>query len=80
LHKKKLKPLQGGAVRLLAVKTVSKAYLAFIVNLSLLFVGCEETDIGMATQAGIDAIRAVTLNDEQVKRLAVDVAKQSAEQ
>ena len=39
--------------------------------------GCEETDIGTATQAGIEAIRAVTLDDEQVKRLAARISSQS---
>ena len=41
------------------------------------FTGCEETDIGTATQAGIEAIRAVTLDDEQVKRLASRLSNQS---
>jgi metalloprotease len=31
----------------------------------------------MVTQAGIEAVRAVTLDDEEVKRLAVEISKQS---
>ncbi|WP_373500304.1 M48 family metalloprotease [Desulfococcus sp.] len=43
----------------------------------MLITGCEETDVGMAIQAGADALRAATLKDEDVKRLAVEVARQS---
>jgi putative metalloprotease len=56
---------------------MNKALLTFTAILCLFFVGCEDTDIGMATQAGIDAVKAVTLDDEELKRLAVDVSEQS---
>lgn len=39
--------------------------------------GCEDTDIGMATQAGVEALRAVTLDDEDVRRLSLAVSRQS---
>ena len=32
--------------------------------------GCEETDLFLATEAGVDAVKAVTLSDEQVRRLS----------
>ena len=54
-----------------------RAYLALIVILSLFSVGCEDTDVGMALQAGADAVRAVTLDDEDIQRLSVEVARQS---
>ena len=38
--------------------------------IGLLVTGCEDTDIGLATQAGVDAVRAVTLDDDDVRRLA----------
>jgi hypothetical protein len=34
--------------------------------IDLLLAGCEDTDIGMASQAGIKAVRAVTLDDEEL--------------
>ncbi|MCF8079939.1 MAG: M48 family metallopeptidase [Desulfobacterales bacterium] len=43
----------------------------------LLLVGCEDTDIGMATQAGVDALRAATLDDQDVRRLSLAVSRQS---
>lgn len=55
---------------------MARAYPAFIVILSLFSVGCEDANVGMALQAGADAIRAV-LDDEDVRRLAVGVAPQS---
>jgi putative metalloprotease len=56
---------------------MARAYLALIVILSFFSVGCEDTDVGMALQAGADAVRAVTLDDEDVQRLADEVAQQS---
>jgi putative metalloprotease len=44
--------------------------------LGLLLAGCEDTDIGLATQAGIEAVKAVTLDDEDVQRLAAAVSAQ----
>jgi putative metalloprotease len=59
------------------VKFMARAYLALIVILNLFSVGCEDTDVGMALQAGADALRVVTLDDEDVQRLAGKVAQQS---
>jgi putative metalloprotease len=56
---------------------MTRACLALIVILSLFSFGCEDTDVGMALQAGADAVRAVTLDDEGVHRLAVEVATRS---
>jgi putative metalloprotease len=53
------------------------AGFVLIVILSLFSVGCEDTDVGMAIQAGADAVRAVTLDDEDVQRLAVEVASRA---
>ena len=41
-----------------------------------LLAGCADTDIGMATQAGIKAVKAVTLDDEDLQRLAAAVSGQ----
>ncbi|MFP4072144.1 MAG: M48 family metalloprotease [Desulfovibrionales bacterium] len=48
-----------------------------LVLLSLFLTGCEEMDITMATQAGADAVRAITLDDEDVQRMALEVSRQS---
>jgi putative metalloprotease len=71
------KILFGRVVGFLVVKTMKNAALALIVVMGLFIGGCEDTDIGLATQACIEAVRAVTLDDEEVKRLAVEVSKES---
>jgi hypothetical protein len=40
---------------------------------ALIFTGCEDTNLMLATDAGIDAIKAVTLSDENVKALTPSV-------
>lgn len=45
--------------------------------LCLFITGCEDMDAGLAIQAGADVIKAATLDDDEVKRLAKEVAKQS---
>jgi putative metalloprotease len=62
---------------LLTENAMKKAIFTLIVILGLFSLGCEDTDIGVATQAGIEAIRAATLNDEEVKLLAIALAEQS---
>ena len=44
----------------------------FVWSLILLFLltGCEDTNVQLATEAGIDAVRAVTLSDDEVRILA----------
>ena len=44
------------------------------------FWGCDNTNLELATQAGIDAIKAATLSDEDIKRLAANASKQSDSQ
>lgn len=60
-----------------SMKMMSKAFLTFILISSFFFTGCENTDLGMATQSVIEAVQAVTLDDEKVQQLAVEVSKQS---
>jgi putative metalloprotease len=45
--------------------------------LFLLLTACEDADVGMMVQASADAVRAATLSDEDVRRLAQEIAKQS---
>lgn len=56
---------------------LNKTYLLVIFVLGIFLSGCEDTDIGIATQAAIDAVQAVTLDDEDIKRLAIQVSRQS---
>lgn len=56
---------------------MTRACVALIFVLSLFYAGCEGMDVDMALQAGADAARAVTLDDEDVYRLAVEVASRS---
>lgn len=39
--------------------------------------GCENTDLQLATEAGLEAVQAVTLSDQDVQRLAQQAALQS---
>jgi metalloprotease len=45
--------------------------------MALLLGGCENTDLNLATQAGVDAIRAIALDDEDVTRMALQVAQKA---
>lgn len=48
-----------------------KKYIVFtFVSLLVLLSGCENTDIWLATEAGLDAVTAITLSDEAVQELA----------
>jgi hypothetical protein len=48
-----------------------RVYLAFIVILSLFSVGCEDTDVGMALEAGADAVRkAIASQQNEVGDIA----------
>ena len=44
---------------------------------SLFFAGCENTDIQTATDAGLDAVKAITLSDKEVLELAEQSARYS---
>ena len=54
-------------------------YKWIIVSILFLFVftGCEDTDVRLAMEAGADAVKAATLDDEDVRRSAIEVSRQS---
>ncbi len=56
---------------------MKKALITVLALLGLVLYGCEDTDVGMAIEAGRDAVQAATLTDEEVQRLAVAVARKS---
>ncbi len=56
------------------LKTYSCVILFFPV---LLLSGCEQTDIFLATEAGVDAVKAVTLSDDQVEEIANKASKET---
>lgn len=41
----------------------------------LAITGCQDTDLYLATEAGIDAVQAITLSDRDVHRLAQEAAR-----
>ena len=48
-----------------------KIILSILCVFSLFSVGCENTDMQLATEAGIDAVKAVALSEKAVQRMAV---------
>ncbi len=54
-----------------------KKLLPVLAILVLLITGCEDTDVGMAIEAGRDAVQAATLTDEEVHQLALAVARKT---
>jgi len=53
-------------------------YLAILICFCPLFLsGCEDTDVLIATDAGIDAVKALTLSDKDVQEIAAQAAQYS---
>ncbi|SPD75480.1 Metalloprotease LoiP [uncultured Desulfobacterium sp.] len=52
-----------------------KGLSIIVILLFVCLAGCEDTDLQLAAEAGLDGIRAITLSDEAVKR----ISQQSAE-
>jgi len=50
--------------------------IIFVLFLFIL-TGCEDTDVRLAMEAGVDAVKAATLDDAEVRRLAIEVSRQS---
>jgi putative metalloprotease len=48
--------------------------LVWIILSLFLLTGCEDTNLDLATEAGVDAVRAITLSDSQVRLLAREAA------
>lgn len=55
-----------------------RIWICIIVSI-VLFTGCEETNLDLATEAGMDAVRAITLTDDQVRLVARNAAALSDE-
>ncbi len=54
-----------------------KRYFLLAISCLLLFAACEETNLDLAVDAGLDAVKAVTLSDEDVKMMAVEASRQA---
>ncbi len=54
-----------------------KYYIMMICCCAVFFWGCEDTNLELATQAGLDAIKAATLSDKDVKIMAVRASQKS---
>ncbi len=57
--------------------SMTMKYLAMAFCCMLLLAGCENTDLQMATNAGMDAVKAVTLSDTDVQEIASQAAQVS---
>jgi len=53
-----------------------KKIILVLVGLVLLW-GCQDTDLGLVAQAGVDAVRAITLSEDAVKNLAAQASDYS---
>jgi putative metalloprotease len=62
------------------MSNMKRLIILFLACLSLLTSGCESVDLFLATEAGIDGIKAVALSDEAVRELAVQSAQFSDSQ
>ena len=51
--------------------------LFLVVIMPLLFVSCEDTNLLVLTEAGMDAVTAVTLSDEDVQNLSMQAAQEA---
>lgn len=56
-----------------------KHFLVLICFFCILVSGCEDTNLELAAQAGLDAVKAATLTDSQVRNLALRASKASDE-
>ncbi len=54
-----------------------KHTILIIVCCAALLIGCEDTNLELATQAGLDAVKAATLSDEDVKIMAAKASQKS---
>jgi len=52
-------------------------YFALLLCFVFLLSGCEDTDITTATDAGLDAVKALTLSDQDVQEIAAESAQLS---
>ncbi len=60
------------------MKIFGKNWAGILVLVCMVLVaGCEGTNVQLAVQAGLDALKAATLTDEQVRVLAVQASRQS---
>ena len=58
------------------VEMIRTYIITTLLTLSLFIGGCEETDLDMAARSAADAVRAVTLDDQDVRRIAMEVSGQ----
>ncbi len=54
-----------------------KVACGIVLVLSLLSFGCEETNLFLLTDAGVDAVNAITLSDVEVENIAAKASRAS---
>ncbi|MEW6188076.1 MAG: M48 family metalloprotease [Thermodesulfobacteriota bacterium] len=75
-HKEILKKGKSiGPLRPLFSGSIIQIFAPFLVMILLLLPGCENTDFQTATDAGVDALKAMTLSDQDVVNLARESAR-----
>lgn len=60
-----------------SMKTIKMTAIAVLFASVCLFSGCEDTNLDLAVEAGIDAVKAATLSDKEVKMMAVKASQAS---
>ena len=59
-------------------KEVKMKYgIIVLISCVLFFTGCEDTNLELAAEAGLDVIKAATLSDEEVRMMAVQASRAS---
>lgn len=62
---------------MLNMKNRSCSLVCSLLIFCMVFIGCENTNLDLAADAGMDAIKAITLSDEEVAFLAGKASKES---
>ncbi|HCY84097.1 MAG TPA: peptidase M48 [Desulfobacteraceae bacterium] len=57
-----------------------KIFVSIVIGICLIFAGCEDTNLQLATEAGVEAVKAVTLSDREVAHLAARASMASDRQ
>jgi putative metalloprotease len=62
---------------LIAGQVLGRYCLLLVVGLSLIITGCEDTDYRLAAEAGIDAVKAISLSEDEIRLLSRKAAREA---
>lgn len=60
-----------------SLSSIMPQYFAIVVFCLIFLLGCENTDVMTVTEAGLDAVKAITLSNQDVQEIAVQSARAS---